>query len=55
MYPKEVIENISCPSIVNNIDAYIDASISTTSVRCVISRDKEINNKKMEIKRCQWS
>ena len=32
MYPKEVIENISCPSIVNNIDAYMDASMTTTSV-----------------------
>ena len=38
--------NISYPRSVDQIDEYLDASIIPTSVRFIISRDKEINNKK---------
>ena len=43
IWSKEAIENISYSITVNQIDGYMDSIISPTSVRFVISRDKEIN------------
>ena len=45
--------NISYPRSVDQIDEYLDASISPTSVRFIISRDKEINNKKKKKSKVQ--
>ena len=39
------IENISYPSTVNKIVGYLDARISPTSVRYIISIYKEMNTK----------
>ena len=49
IWSKEAIENISYPSTVYQIDGYLDASIIPTSVRYIISIDKEINTKKYKI------
>ena len=43
LWSKEVIENISYPSIFNQIDGNMDASSGPTLVSYIISRDKEIN------------
>ena len=45
LWSKEVIVNISYPSTFNKMYRYLDASISPTSVRCIISRYKGIYNK----------
>ena len=42
---KEFLVNISYPSTVDQIYGYLDASISTTHVTYIISRDKGVKNK----------
>ena len=53
LWSKEAIENISHISTVTQIGGYPDAGIGATSVRYIISIDKEINTKKNKIKRSQ--
>ena len=53
IWSKEVPVNISYPSTVNKIDGYLDASISPTYIRYIISREKKLNSKKKKTKMIQ--